>query len=50
MWAETGDFRDNTHSAMTAVTSGMDHTQLNFQSSASRGRSRDRKGEGTIGY
>ncbi|XP_059610440.1 pituitary homeobox homolog Ptx1 isoform X1 [Phlebotomus argentipes] len=46
MWAETGDFRDNTHSAMTAVTSGMDHTQLNFQSSASRGRSRDRKGEG----
>lgn len=47
VWAETGDFRDNTHSAMNAVTSGMDHNQLNFQTSNnSRSRSRDRKGEG----
>ncbi|XP_046668654.1 pituitary homeobox homolog Ptx1-like isoform X2 [Homalodisca vitripennis] len=36
LWAETGDFRDNSH-PMT-----MDHTQLSF--SSARSRNRDRKG------
>ncbi|EDS37342.1 homeobox protein [Culex quinquefasciatus] len=36
LWAETGDFRDNSHSAMSAVTS-LDHTQMNFQTSVSGG-------------
>ncbi|XP_058443124.1 pituitary homeobox homolog Ptx1 [Malaya genurostris] len=43
LWAETGDFRDNSHSAMSAVTS-IDHSQMSFQTSATRNRSsRDRK-------
>lgn len=48
VWAEAGDFRDNTHSAMSAIPSSMDHhSQLSFQASnASRGRSRDRKADG----
>lgn len=51
MWAEAGDFRDNTHSAMSAIPSSMDHhSQLSFQASsnASRGRSRDRKADGKL--
>lgn len=50
MWAEAGDFRDNTHSAMSAIPSSMDHhSQLSFQASnASRGRSRDRKADGEL--
>lgn len=46
MWAETGDFRDTTHSSMTAVANSLDHTQLGFQSSSIRSRSRDRKNDG----
>lgn len=47
LWAETGDFRDNSHSAMSAVTS-IDHTQMGFQSSTARNRSsRDRKNDVT---
>lgn len=42
VWAETGDFRDTTHSSMTAVANNLDHSQLGFGSSM-RSRSRDRK-------
>lgn len=45
VWAETGDFRESSHSSMTAVASSIDHTQLNFQTT-SRNRNRDRKNDG----
>lgn len=38
VWAESGDFRDNTHHPMS-----MDHNQVTFTSA--RSRNRDRKGE-----
>ncbi|KFB52260.1 AGAP000190-PA-like protein [Anopheles sinensis] len=45
VWAETGDFRENSHSAMASVSS-MEHTQMGFQTSAPRNRSsRDRKND-----
>lgn len=52
VWAEAGDFRDNSHSAMGTLPSSMDHhNQLSFQTStASRGRSRDRKADGELPY
>lgn len=46
VWAETGEFRDNSHSVMTSVAGSMDHSHLNFQTAASRNRSRDRKNDG----
>lgn len=42
VWAETGDFRDTTHTSMTAVANNLDHSQLGFGSTM-RSRSRDRK-------
>lgn len=45
MWAETGDFRDNNHSTMSSVANSMDHhTQMSFQTTSSRNRTKDRKG------
>lgn len=41
LWAETGDFRD-AHSGMAGST-GMDHPQLPFSTTAVRSRTRDRK-------
>lgn len=47
VWAETGDFRDNTHNSMAAVASSIDITQLHFQSSSTiRNKNRDRKSDG----
>ncbi|XP_052861758.1 pituitary homeobox homolog Ptx1 [Anopheles cruzii] len=45
LWAETGDFRDSSHNAMTSISS-IDHSQMGFPSSAVRNRSsRDRKND-----
>lgn len=41
VWAETGEFRDNHHSSLSAVAN-MDSTHLNFQNASVRNR-RDRK-------
>ncbi|XP_055904906.1 pituitary homeobox homolog Ptx1 isoform X1 [Eupeodes corollae] len=43
IWAETGDFRETTHSSMAAVAHSLDTTQIGFQSSLLRTRSRERK-------
>ncbi|XP_055853073.1 pituitary homeobox homolog Ptx1 isoform X2 [Episyrphus balteatus] len=43
IWAETGDFRETTHSSMAAVANSLDSTQLGYQSSLLRTRSRERK-------
>lgn len=49
VWAETGDFRDNTHNSMAAVASSIDITQLHFQSSSTiRNKNRDRKSDGNF--
>lgn len=45
VWAETGEFRENSHNTMSAVAS-MDHTQMNFQTPVGRNRNRDRKSDG----
>lgn len=45
MWAETGEFRENSHNTMASVTN-MDHSQMNFQAPAGRNRNRDRKSDG----
>lgn len=54
VWAEHGEFRDNTHSVMTSVAGSMDHTQLNFPTTNTRNRNnnnnnnRDRKNDGKL--
>uniref|UniRef100_A0A2C9GPV0 Homeobox domain-containing protein n=1 Tax=Anopheles arabiensis TaxID=7173 RepID=A0A2C9GPV0_ANOAR len=45
LWAETGDFRENSHTGMTSVSS-IDHAQMGFPASSPRNRSsRDRKND-----
>uniref|UniRef100_A0A182N1K6 Homeobox domain-containing protein n=1 Tax=Anopheles dirus TaxID=7168 RepID=A0A182N1K6_9DIPT len=45
IWAETGDFRENSHAGMTSVSS-IDHAQMGFPASSPRNRSaRDRKND-----
>lgn len=45
MWAETGDFRDNNHSTMSSVANSMDHhSQMSFQTTSNRSRTKERKG------
>uniref|UniRef100_A0A182QZV7 Homeobox domain-containing protein n=1 Tax=Anopheles farauti TaxID=69004 RepID=A0A182QZV7_9DIPT len=45
VWAETGDFRENSHAGMTSVSS-IDHAQMGFPAASPRNRSsRDRKND-----
>lgn len=47
VWAETGDFRDNSHSSMTSVANSLDISQLHFQPPTNlRNNKRDRKPDG----
>lgn len=48
VWAETGDFRDNSHSSMTSVANSLDISQLHFQppTNMRNNKARDRKADG----
>lgn len=48
VWAETGDFRDNSHSSMTSVANSLDISQLHFQppTNLRNNKTRDRKPDG----
>lgn len=48
VWAETGDFRDNSHSSMTSVANSLDISQLHFQppTNLRNNKARDRKADG----
>lgn len=46
MWAETGDFRDNSHNSMGGIGNSIDLTQLHFQSTSNVRNKRDRKNDG----
>ncbi|XP_063704493.1 pituitary homeobox homolog Ptx1 [Culicoides brevitarsis] len=44
LWTEAGDFRDNNHSTISSVVNNMDHhNQINFHSTSSRNRGKERK-------
>lgn len=50
VWAETGDFRDNSHSSMTSVANSLDISQLHFQppTNLRNNKNRDRKADGKV--
>lgn len=52
VWAETGDFRDNSHSSMTSVANSLDISQLHFQppTNLRNNKARDRKADGKVSF